>query len=133
MMPPQILPARIAGIGFREAAQVESLLDALARAGAGDLRHIALPAVKLRHHAAMQLSRLGYHLHPVTAAALSGPQTLTNSAASRAAHGTGSVSEACALAVLGRAARLVGPRVISGDGMATAAVAHTDLSQGTEP
>lgn len=124
---------RIAGIGFREAAQVESLLDALARAGAADLRHIALPEVKARHQAAMQLSRLGYHLHPVSAAALTAPATLTDSAASRAAHGTGSVSEACALAAIGPGARLIAPRAISADGMATAAIAQTDLLQGSTP
>ena len=124
---------RIAGIGFREAAQVESLLDALARAGAADLRHIALPGVKARHQAAMQLSRLGYHLHPVSAAALTAPATLTDSAASRAAHGTGSVSEACALAAIGPGARLIAPRAISADGMATAAIAQTDLLQGSTP
>ena len=115
---------RIAGIGFREAAQVESLLDALEQAGAADLRHIALPAVKARHHAAMQLSRMGYHLHPVSAEALTAPATLTDSAASRAAHGTGSVSEACALAAIGPGASLAAPRAVSADGMATAAIAY---------
>lgn len=119
-----MMPPRIAGIGFRETAQVESILDALERAGAGDLRHIALPAVKARHHAAMQLARLGYHLHPVSAAALTAPRTLTDSAASRAAHGTGSVSEACALAALGPGAALAAPREISADGRATAAIAQ---------
>ncbi|MFT4151918.1 MAG: precorrin methylase, partial [Paracoccaceae bacterium] len=34
-----------------------------------------------------------------------------------------SVAEACALAALGPGARLAGPRSISGDGMATAALA----------
>ena len=128
-----MIPPRIAGIGFRESAQAESILDALERAGARDLRHIALPAVKLRHHAAMQLTRLGYHLHPVTAAALTAPVTLTDSAASRSAHGTGSVSEACALAALGQGACLTGPRVISADGRATAAVATVGTHRGTEP
>lgn len=124
---------RIAGIGFRDSARVESILDALDRAGAGDLRHIALPAVKLRHHAATQLTRLGYHLHPVSAAALTAPVTLTDSQASRAAHGTGSVSEACALAAFGPGARLIAARVISADGRATAAIAQNDLSQGSLP
>ncbi|MCL4066280.1 cobalamin biosynthesis protein [Pseudomonas sp. GX19020] len=133
MTPPQMPPSRIAGIGFRETAQVESILDALERAGAADLRHIALPAVKARHHAARQLSRLGYHLHPVTAAALTAPATLTDSAASRAAHGTGSVSEACALAALGPGACLTAPRVISADGKATAAIAQKDLPPPKDP
>ncbi|WP_216654781.1 cobalamin biosynthesis protein [Pseudogemmobacter hezensis] len=119
-----MIPDTIAGLGFRTAAQLESLLDALRQAGAQDLRHIAVPAVKARHPAVMQLSRLGYHLHPVSAAQLTAPQTLTDSAASRAAHGTGSVSEACALAALGPGARLIAPREISADGMATAAIAH---------
>lgn len=110
-----------AGIGFREAATVESLLDALARAGAADLRRIALPAVKARHPAALSLAAMGYVLVPVDAAALAATPTLTESPAARAAHATGSVAEACALAAAGPGARLAAARAVSGDHCATAA------------
>ncbi len=115
----------IAGVGFREGASPASILDALTRAGAGDLRHVAVPLVKARHTAVQTLRQFGYRITEISAEALTAPQTLTNGAASRAAHGTGSVAEACALAALGPGAHLAGPRSISADGMATAALART--------
>ncbi len=115
----------IAGVGFREGASPASLLDALARAGAGDLRHVAVPGVKARHPAVQTLRQFGYRITEISAGALVAPQTLTDSAAARAAHGTGSVAEACALAALGAGAYLAAPRSISADGMATAALART--------
>lgn len=113
----------IAGIGFREAAGPASIRDALERAGGAGLRDLALPERKARHPAVRALARLGYRIHPVTAEALSAAVTLTDSAAARAAHGTGSVSEGCALVAAGPGARLLAPRSISGDGLATAAIA----------
>lgn len=113
----------IAGIGFRDAATPASLLDALARAGAGDVRRLAVPAAKARHPAVAALAQSGYHITVVCAAAMIAAPTLTESAASRAAHGTGSVSEGCALAALGPGAVLCGPRAVSGDARATAALA----------
>ncbi|VDC21219.1 cobalamin biosynthesis protein [Pseudogemmobacter humi] len=113
----------IAGIGFREAAGAESILDALRRAGGADLRDLALPVRKARHPAVLALSRQGFRIHPVTAEDLTRAVTLTDSAAARAAHGTGSVSEGCALVACGPGARLLAPRSISGDGLATAALA----------
>ncbi len=113
----------VAGLGFREGASVESLLDALARAGGRDLRRVALPEVKARHPAVITLIQLGYHVTPIPAAKLSSQTTHSQSAASQAAHGTGSVAEGCALAALGTGATLLAPRSISGDHMATAALA----------
>lgn len=118
----------IAGIGFRDGAGVASILDALDRAGAADVRRLAVPLAKARHPAVLGLAALGYHILPVAPEILAATPTLTASAASRAAHGTGSVAEGCALAALaqsGCAAWLAGPRAISGDGMATAALALT--------
>lgn len=120
----------IAGIGFRDSARLESLLDALARAGAGACRRIALPAAKARHPAARALEARGHVLILIEAAALAGIETLTESPAARTSHGTGSVSEACALAAAGPGAALTGPRAISADRRATAAVA---LTQGAAP
>lgn len=115
----------IAGIGFRRDAGVASVLDALHRAGAADLRRIALPRVKLDHPAARDLAAAGYDLVAVSAADMARQPTRTDSAASRKTHSTGSVAEACARAAAGPGARLRGARVISGDRMATAAVAAT--------
>lgn len=113
----------IAGIGFRTAATPASILDALDRAGAAEARHLALPAVKASHPAVQALIAQGYRITEISAADLAIPATLTESTASRAAHGTGSVAEACAILALGPGACLVAPRAVSADGMATAALA----------
>lgn len=115
----------IAGIGFRKAATMASVLDALERAGAKGCRRLALPQDKLGQPAALALCNAGYLLLAIPAHAISGQPTLSDGAASRFARGTGSVAEACALAAAGAGARLAGPRSISGDRMATAALAVT--------
>ncbi|MFT3687947.1 cobalamin biosynthesis protein [Paenirhodobacter sp.] len=114
----------IAGIGLREAATPASVLDALARAGGAALRHLAVPAPKVRHPAIASLTRLGYTVTPIPPEALDRP-TLTDSRHARAAFGTGSVAEACALAAI-PGARLLGPRAVSADRLATAAIATGD-------
>lgn len=113
---------RVAGLGFRDGAALGSLLDALERAGAGDVRRLALPARKARHPLAVELQRRGYELAFVADAALAATPTLTESPIARAAYGTGSVAEAAALAAL-PGGRLAGPRALSADRMATAALA----------
>ena len=123
-------PVAVAGIGFRRRASLSSVLDALQRAGADGLRHLALPEAKAHTALACALAGRGYQLIPILAADLPGVETLTESAASRAAYGAGSVAEACALlgarSLLGKgaAAQLVAPRSLSFDHMATAAVAR---------
>lgn len=119
----------IAGIGFRDGATPLSILDALNRAGAGAVRHLAMPSVKAGHPAVRALIGQGYAVTEIAADLLARTDTPTHSAASRAAHGTGSVAEACALAAAGPGARLAAPRSISGDGMATAALALTGESR----
>lgn len=112
----------IAGLGFRDGAVLGSILDALERAGAGEVRHLALPARKAGHPLAGALQGLGYELAFVADAALAAAATLTDSAIARATYGTGSVAEAAALAAL-PGGRLAGPRTLSADRMATAVLA----------
>ena len=115
---------RRAGIGFRDVADVASVLDALHRAGAEDIRCLALPEAKAGHPLLAALRTRGFDLTLIAAGDLARVPTLTESPASRAAHGTGSVAEACALCAAGPGARLLAPRVISGDRLATAAIAQ---------
>ncbi|WP_347265945.1 cobalamin biosynthesis protein [Paracoccus sp. (in: a-proteobacteria)] len=114
---------RVAGIGFRRGAGIGSVRDALARAGAAELRRLALPVSKLDQPLAGALRAAGFVLQPVEDRLLPHQPVLSDSAAARRSHGTGSVAEACALAALGPGALLAGPRIISGDGMATVAIA----------
>ena len=116
---------RAAGIGFREAASLASLLDALARAGALEAERVGLPAAKAAHPAARALAETGRRLVLIAPELLAAQETLTQSAASRAAHGAGSVAEASALAAAGPGARLTAPRAISADRLATAALASS--------
>lgn len=113
----------IAGIGFRNGATAEALLDALTRAGAADLRDLALPAAKAGHPAVRELAARGYRIIEIAPDRIAAVPTVTESAASRAAYCTGSVAEACALAAAGAGGRLAAARSVSADGMATAALA----------
>lgn len=115
---------RVAGFGFRSAATVASLRDALDRAG-GRVDRLATAADK----AATPVFRAfaGEMRLPVLAVApegLADRPTITQSARVAARFGAGSLAEAAALAAAGPGARLLGPRVISGDGLATAAIAE---------
>lgn len=114
----------VAGFGFRAGATADSLLDALARTG-GRPDLAATAAAKAGAPAfRMAAARLRLPCRAAPAAALAAAPTLTRSAASRRAHGTGSVAEAAALAVAGPGARLLGPRCISADRLATCALAE---------
>lgn len=113
----------IAGLGFRAAATVDSMRDALARAGAPIPCRVALPETKADHPACATLTRQGFTLIPIASAAMQEAPTLTRSAHALAAYNTGSVAEACAMAAAGPGASLQAPRSISGDGMATGALA----------
>lgn len=113
----------VAGFGFRAAASGASLRDALARA-AGGHRHcparLAAPADK----AAALATALGAPVTAVSPEALAAAETLTRSPRVTALRGTGSVAEAAALAAAGPGARLLGPRVVSADRLATCALAE---------
>ena len=115
----------VAGFGFRKAASEGALRDALAQAaGARRIDRLAAPADKAAAAALRALARaLDLPVEPVPADALRAQTTLSDSAASRAARGTGSVAEAAALAACGPGARLAGPRAISRDATATCAIA----------
>lgn len=113
----------VAGFGFRAEATQASLADALGRAG-----FVVVPEVfatldskaeTLRPFAAQQRAAL----HLIHLRQAQSCQTLTSSTASRAATGLASVAEACALVAAGPGGRLLGPRVISSDKMATCAIA----------
>jgi len=111
----------VAGFGFSTQATLASLRSALAATG-GRAEALATLADK-----APALAPLGAELGlPVIAVIGPLPETLTQSDHSRAARGTGSVAEACALDAAGPGAYLLGPRVVSDDRLATCALAQGD-------
>lgn len=140
---------RVAGFGFRSEASLESLAQALDqlidqygsvyKCGAiykngstykyGLINRLAaarsmLPLVE-------ELGRLrNIEVIAVADAELSTVATLTHSTHSLQARGTGSVAEAVALLAAGPNARLVGPRIISADRRATAALALLEVPEG---
>ncbi len=114
---------RVAGIGFRKAATLASLRDALERAG-GSADLLATASAKADAPVARELAAfLGLRLCGIDLAALDAEDTLTHSPHVAERFGTGSVAEAAALAAAGPGARLLGPRAVSGDRLATAAIA----------
>ncbi|MCY1128357.1 cobalamin biosynthesis protein [Frigidibacter sp. RF13] len=117
---------RVAGFGFRGAATVASLQDALARAGGG-VTALATADRKASAPVAGAFARaLGLPLVAVPRDLLARAVVLTHSAKVAERFGTGSVAEAAALVACGPGARLIGPRVVSGDGLATVAIAERD-------
>lgn len=115
---------RVAGFGMNSRATAESLAAALAAAGPAD----ALAALESHADRVAPLAR-GLGLPLVAIAAIAGIATPTQSGRSRAAHGTGSVAEAVALAAAGPGARIATPRVASPDRSATCAIAQADISR----
>lgn len=108
----------VAGFGFRSGVTEASLHAALDG---------AVPdAVATLDSKAPALACLGHWVIAISAERLARQTTLTDSAASRAAHNTGSVAEAAALAALAPGARLLSPRIISPDGTVTVAFAEGD-------
>ncbi len=121
----------VAGFGFRQGATRESLADALmAAGGAAGVTRLATVVEKaeapvFRGFAA----ELNLPVDAIRASELPAAPVLTASAKSEAMYGTGSLSEAVALIVAGPGARLLGPRVISADRMATCAIAAVGEEQ----
>ncbi|NOC81842.1 precorrin methylase [Ruegeria atlantica] len=119
----------VAGLGFSSAATVASLRAVFDTAAANhDVAALATVADKEGHSALTTFAEeLSLPLHFVAAADLAGQRTLTCSNRSRATYGTGSVAEASALAAAGKhfgpGARLLSPRQISDDRLATCAIA----------
>jgi cobalt-precorrin 5A hydrolase len=113
----------VAGFGYRSGADIASLRAALAAAGGEAVDALAGP-----HSKALLLAELAEALAlpflPLAPEALAGVATPTRSSASLAAYGTGSVAEASALVAAGPGARLLSPRHISPDRLATCALAE---------
>ncbi len=111
---------RVAGIGSRRGVSASEVLAAVeaARAGAGGtLDALAvLPAKAAEPGIAEAARRLGLPLVVADPPRDAEPDArlATHSAASRAATGAGSASEAAALAAAGPSARLAGPRIVAG-------------------
>jgi cobalt-precorrin 5A hydrolase len=117
---------RVAGLGFRKEATIESLRDALlAAGGARGLDALATATNKADAAVIVALAReLGLAIKPVPAEALARVETSTHSPRVTAMFGAGSLAEAAALAVAGQGARLISERSISRDNTATAAIAE---------
>lgn len=115
----------VAGFGFREAAGAASLLDAFARAaGADRATHLSVAGDMADHGGLREaMAELALPLIAVEAGAMAAVETPTQSPTVIATRGVGSVAEAVALAAAGEGASLKGPRSISGDRMATCAIA----------
>lgn len=117
---------RVAGIGLRRDAGAPALLAALEAAG-GLAGLDALATIEEKAPALSALAAgLGLPVRAVPAEALRGQETATRSPRILARHGTGSLAEAAALFAAGPRARLLAPRAVSSDGMATAAIAEGD-------
>ncbi|MCZ4257991.1 cobalamin biosynthesis protein [Sulfitobacter sp. G21635-S1] len=121
---------RVVGIGFRAAADLASLQDALQQvldaAGGGGIDAVVTEAAKAREKVFREFAQvLGLPGLGITAQDLGQMITPTQSERMQDRFGTGSLAEAAALAAAGPQARLVAQRVVSGDGMATAALAES--------
>ncbi|MGP6085433.1 cobalamin biosynthesis protein [Antarctobacter jejuensis] len=115
-----------AGFGFRASATEDSLTDALRQAARNQMvSGLATASEKAASPVFQALAQTqDLPVIAIDSTRLAAQETATNSTASMAAHGTGSVAEAAALAAAGRGARLLGPRVVSGDRQATCALAE---------
>ncbi|WP_424831038.1 cobalamin biosynthesis protein [Ruegeria sp.] len=115
----------VAGLGFSSQATASSLRAAFDQARTGqNVDALATVADKESHPALAEFAATAaLPLHLITPDDLAGQRTLTCSNRSRATYGTGSVAEASALAAAGPGARLLSPRQISDDRLATCAIA----------
>jgi cobalt-precorrin 5A hydrolase len=120
----------VAGIGFRGAAETASLHAALAKAverlGGVEIDVLATVDEKARVGAFRALAdALCARIVAVAVQDLPAQDTLTHSDRIKRQFGTGSLAEAAALAAAGPGAQLLVMRVVSPDGMATAAIAKS--------
>ena len=123
---------RVVGFGFRGAAELTSLRDALRRVHRDrPIDAIATEASKARTGVFRAMAEeLGVPGLGIPADDIA--EMITPSQSQRIADkfGTGSLCEAAALAACGPDARLVAKRAVSGDGMATAAIAENEGTTG---
>ncbi|WP_040478015.1 cobalamin biosynthesis protein [Halomonas smyrnensis] len=121
---------RIAGFGFRRSATLASLAEALERLEACHGPADRLAAADSMRPTVQALGEArGLETLAVPDAALAAAETLTHSPRSRQARGTGSVAEAVAVLAAGPGATLLGPRLVSPDRCATAAMASAALAR----
>ncbi|WP_299922118.1 cobalamin biosynthesis protein [uncultured Pelagimonas sp.] len=115
---------KVVGVGYRSGADMSALKDAVDSAGTG-AEAIAVSDHKTDLAAVTDLATtLKIPLITVSQVDLEKQTTLTQSTRQQERFGVGSLAEAVALAAAGPNARLLGPRVISSCGMATAAFAE---------
>ena len=115
----------VAGFGFRSSATVDSLTSALSEAGVNAVDAIATAKDKSKAPVFIDFAKtIGARIVSIDASALTHIETQTQSQASQTHRDTGSVAEAAALAALGKDAKLMAPRSISNDRMATCAIAQ---------
>lgn len=119
----------VAGFGFRSGVSLSSLREVFALAGQGHppVTHLATAQDKVAALAPLAQA-LGLPLTGVAPEALAAVPTPTRSVASLTARGVRSVAEASAVAAAGAGARLLAPRRISPDRMATCAIAQGALT-----
>jgi cobalt-precorrin 5A hydrolase len=115
----------VAGFGFRRSATVDSFTSAFIETGVNAVDAIATAEDKSKTPAFIDFAKtIGAQIVSIDASALTQIETHTQSQASQAHRDTGSVAEAAALAALGKDAKLLAPRSISNDRMATCAIAQ---------
>ncbi|MFI0474077.1 cobalamin biosynthesis protein [Halomonas sp. HMF6819] len=115
---------KVAGLGYSSEATLDSLSQALEALieRFGPVERLA--AAESKQALVQRLGQArGLSVSLVADEALARAETLTHSARSHQAFGTGSVAEAAALLAAGPGARLLAPRLISNDRKATAALA----------
>jgi len=116
----------VAGFGFRASASVDSLRSAYELASAGHTITALATAESKAAGLRVLAEALDLPLLPIPAADITAQHTPTQSPRVLARHATGSLAEAAALAGAGPGARLVSPRHISDDRLATCAIAIGD-------
>lgn len=115
----------VAGFGFTSSATADSLEQAFRATGYdGAPDQLATAADKARAPIMLELSSaFGTPVTAIQPCELEQMQTKTQSLTSQQMRRTGSVAEAAALAAAGPGARLITPRQISADRLATCAIA----------
>ena len=115
----------VAGFGFRGCATIDSLTSAFSETGLSAVDAIATAEDKSQTPVFIDFAKtIGAQIVSIDASTLTHIETQTQSQASQTHRDTGSVAEAAALAALGKDAKLLAPRSISNDRMATCAIAQ---------
>lgn len=116
---------RVAGIGFRKDAPLDSLRAVLTAVEAIGGKADALASLPEKAADPLLQALAAERGLPLIPAPVRGIATPTQSPRIQSMHGTGSVSEATALAVAGPGAKITVARTCARDGMATCAMAET--------